>query len=132
MIVLDASAGIELLLETRGTGAAVRERLAATDGGVHVPHLFDVEIVSVLRRLERSGHLQPQRAIQALEALADLPLVRYPHWPLQARVWALRANVNPYDGVYLALAEVLEAVLLTGDAKLARVPGAGASVEVVA
>jgi predicted nucleic acid-binding protein len=131
VIVLDASAGVELLLATRGPGARVRERLRAENQGVHVPHLFDVEIMSVIRRLERGAVISRERAVQALHAAGELPLVRYPHWPLQRRVWGLRENVSAYDAVYLALAEALDAILLTADRKLEGVPGATARVEVI-
>lgn len=131
MIVLDASAGVELLLATRSLGVPVRERLLQENGRIHVPHLFDIEITSVIRRLERAGGVSGGRARQALSVLRDLPLARYPHWPLQDRVWRLRENLTPYDAVYVALAEALDGVLLTADRKLERVPGVYARVDVV-
>ena len=62
--------------------------------------------------------------------MAGLDIMRYPHDPLLPRVWELRMSVTAHDAVYLALAEVLEAPLLTLDRRLARVRGHGARVEV--
>lgn len=71
------------------------------------------------------------RGEQALEDLADLPLNRYPHDIFLGRIWALRRNLTAYDAAYLALAEALDAPLVTRDAALARAPGHHARVEVV-
>lgn len=129
MIVVDASAVLEVLLRT-DRAAAVEVRLFG-GGTLHAPHLLDVEVAQVLRRYERSGTLSPDRGRQALGVYLDLQLERYPHHPFLGRVWALRANVTAYDATYLALAEALDAPLLTTDRKLADVPGHGALVEVV-
>lgn len=130
MIVLDASAAVELLLWS-DAGRRVARRIADPAESLHAPHLLDVEVAQVLRRAERSGLLQPERALEALRSLADLGLARYGHGPLLSRAWELRRNCTAYDAVYLALAEALGAPLLTLDEGLARVPGARAAVEVV-
>ncbi len=131
MIVLDASAAVELLLGTR-LGGVVAARLLADGGPAHAPHLLDVEVASALRRGVARRVMHETRAAEALEDLGALALVRYPHGPLLARVWELRSRLSPYDGVYVALAEQLGAPLVTGDARLARAGGHGARVEVVA
>ena len=71
-----------------------------------------------------------ERAALALDDLAALPLQRYPHDMLVARIWELRKNATAYDAAYLALAESLGATLVTCDARLARVQGVAAKVEV--
>lgn len=130
MIVLDASAALELLLNTpRAQGIA--SRVLAPDETLHAPHLIDLEIAQVLRRWERSGALSVERATEALDELADLPLTRYPHQMLLTRVWGLRANATAYDAAYLILCEALGATLITCDAALASIPGHGARVEVM-
>jgi predicted nucleic acid-binding protein len=91
---------------------------------------MDVEVTQVLRRFVARGEIEPERARQALEDLADLPLQRYAHDVLLPRVWELRQNLTAYDAVYVALAEVLDAPLLTRDARILRAPGHGARVEV--
>ena len=130
MIVLDASAVIELLLGSRA-GATVARRIAPPGESLHAPHLIDLEVAQALRRYVRTGQMPDERAADALEDLADLDLSRYPHDLLLSRIWALRRNATAHDAAYLALAELLPALLITADARLAKVPGVRARVEVV-
>ena len=130
MIVIDASALVEVLLNTPAS-AKVTERLFGRNDTLHAPHLLDLEVAQVLRRYALSGEMSDERSEQALEDLADLPLNRYPHDIFLRRIWSLRRNLTAYDAAYLALAEALDAPLVTRDAALARVPGHRARVEVV-
>ena len=130
MIVLDASAALELLLNT-SRGKDVARLVFSAGRSLHVPHLFDVEVTHVLRRLVMRGEIEESRARQALHDLADLSLVRYPHDGLVPAIWALRDNATAYDATYLALTDALGATLLTCDAALATVPGTGRQVEIV-
>lgn len=130
MIVIDASAVVELLLATE-TGVHVRRRMWRSGETWHAPHLLDVEVAQALRRLERMRALDGTRGAEALQALGDLDVMRHPHDVLLPRVWALRANVTAYDAVYLALAEALAAPLVTSDGRLVSAPGHRARVEVV-
>ena len=130
MIVLDASAVVELLLDTV-TGRRVAVLIEDAALGLHVPHLLDVEVVSVLRRLVRERILDEEDAYTAIEDLLTLDLQRHSHEALLERAWALRAHVTPYDAVYVALAEALNATLLTCDGKLARAPGSKVRVELI-
>lgn len=132
MIVLDASAAIDLLLDRPPHGATIAAILTAEAPDVAAPHLLDVEVGQVLRRWILAGKLPAARARGAMADLADLTLVRYEHGPLVERALDLRANATVYDGVYLALAEALRATLVTRDAKLAGVPCCRARVRVVA
>jgi predicted nucleic acid-binding protein len=127
VIVVDASVVVELLLDSP-RGEHARSRMSET---VHAPHLLDLEVAQCLRRYERSGQIASARARGALEDLSELPIERYPHDLLLPRVWALRSNATAYDAAYLALAEALQATLLTADAKMASVRGHRARVEVV-
>jgi predicted nucleic acid-binding protein len=129
VIVLDASAVVELVLGS-SRSAAVRVRIERLDESLHAPHLLDVEVASALRRYQLSGELSSEEGREALVDLAGLDIVRYPHDPLLGRVWELRRSATAYDAVYLALAEVLDAPLLTLDRRLARTRGHGARVEV--
>jgi predicted nucleic acid-binding protein len=129
VIVVDASALLELLLQTEAA-KAVEARLF--DGStLHAPHVLDLEVAQVLRRYERIGDLSSQRGRAALDVLGAFRIERYPHYLFLSRVWSLRANVTAYDACYLALAEALDAPLLTRDRRLASVPGHGARVEVI-
>jgi len=130
VIVLDASAALELLLDTP-LGRRVGDRLALEGAPFHAPHLLDVEVLHVTRRLQAAGTLRVSRATQLLEDLAALPLERYPHLPLLGRAWSLRSSLTAYDATYVALAEALDATLLTCDARLGRAHGHGADVEVL-
>ncbi|MCZ6623221.1 MAG: type II toxin-antitoxin system VapC family toxin [Deltaproteobacteria bacterium] len=130
MIVIDASALLEVLLNTPAAGK-VAERLFAENDTLHAPHVLDLEVVQVLRRYTFSGEMDVERSEQALEDLADLPLNRYPHDVFLFRIWALRRNLTAYDAAYVALAEALDAPLITRDTALARAPGHHARVEVI-
>ena len=131
MIVLDASAALELLLN-RPLGKAVAERVFAPDEPLHAPHLVDLEIVHVLARLTRRGDVEPGRAWLAVERFGGLAVVRYPHEVLLPGIWALRENATAHDAAYLTFAAAPGAALVTCDAEPAGVPGSGARVEVVA
>ena len=130
MIVLDASAVLELLLVT-GKGGRVAERIAPPGETLHAPHLIDLEVAQVLRRYVARQQLDEARAAQAFDDLRDLDLSRYPHDVLLGRIWELRHDASAYDAACLALAEALGAPLLTSDARLGEVPDTGAQVEVL-
>ena len=130
MIVVDASALLELLLRT-SLGERVEVRLFADDDELHAPHLVDVEIVQALRRLVRSGEVPSGRAEEAIADLTDLDLHRHAHVDLLGRAWKLRDNISAYDAMYVALAEGLEAPVVTCDSPLAKAPGHRARVEVL-
>jgi predicted nucleic acid-binding protein len=116
--VADASAVVEFLLRTP-RGAMVEAVLTAPDTDLHVPALCDIEVAAVLRRLSRSV-LDAERRGQALADYADFPLTRHGHLSLLPRVLEMRDAFTAYDAAYVALAEVLEAGLLTADRRLAR------------
>ena len=84
----------------------------------------------MLRRLAFGGKLTEGVAEVALGELAALEIDRWEHPPLLRRAWALRGNVTIYDGLYVALAEALDAPLLTLDGRLAGAPGIAATIEV--
>lgn len=118
-----------------GVGAArVRERIEHEDAGgahesLHVPHLFEVEVLHAIRGLTLGARIPAQRGLRAVETLCDLRLTRYSHAPLVGRVWELRGNLTAYDAAYVALAEALDAPLVTTDGKLAQASGHRARVE---
>jgi predicted nucleic acid-binding protein len=131
VIVLDASAAIEWLTKSP-TGTKVDRRLFSSSADtLHAPHLLDVEVAQVLRRFVREKTMTASRGEEALQDLQDLPLSRYPHDILIPRVWELRATLTAYDAVYVALAEVLDAPLLTCDRKIALASSHRATVEVL-
>lgn len=129
MIVIDASAMVELLLQTE-LGTRVEARLFQ-DESIHAPHLLDVEVLQVLRRLVRAGQLPRQRAEEAIEDLTLLGVLRHPHADLLHRSWELRDHLTAYDALYVALAEALEATVLTCDGAIGAAPGHRARIEVI-
>jgi predicted nucleic acid-binding protein len=130
VIVVDASAVVELLLQTE-LGVIVERRLYGDDADLHAPHLLDVEVQSALRRLVHAGEVPPERGRQAIEDLGLLRVTRHGHIDLAARCWELRASLSTYDAVYVALAESLDASLLTCDAPLGAAVRKMVRVEVV-
>jgi predicted nucleic acid-binding protein len=130
VIVVDASALLEALLSTPAT-EAVERRLFGSRQTLHAPHLLDVEVAQVVRRYAAAGDIDHEHGRTALADLADFPLRRYPHSFLLPRVWELRNNLTAYDAVYVALAEALDASLVTHDRRLVAVSGHYARVELV-
>ena len=128
MIVLDASAAVDWLLQTPW-GQRVETRIYAGRETLHAPHLLDLEVTQVLRRLTQQGVVSATRTDEAVRDLMDLRLTRYPHFVLLPRIWRLRHNFSAYDAAYVALAEELGAPLITRESRLASASGHRATVE---
>ena len=121
-LVVDASSAVEFVLGSR-RGRRVRDVLRDHDGDLHAPELLIPESLSALRRLERLGDLTRARADEAARDVLDLPIRRYPSTALASRAWGLRGRFTIYDAHYIALAEGLDAVMVTGDQRFARQAG---------
>ena len=128
MIVLDASAAIDWLLQTPA-GQRIEKRIFSRNESLHAPHLLDLEVTQVLRRLVRDGTVLADLAERAIEDLLDLRMTRYPHYVLLPRIWQLRHNLSAYDAAYVALAEEIGARLVTRDGRLASASGHTAAIE---
>ncbi|MGH9510922.1 MAG: type II toxin-antitoxin system VapC family toxin [Terriglobales bacterium] len=128
MIVLDASAAVDWLLQTPA-GQSIESRIYSHKETLHAPHLLDLEVTQVLRRLVRQKVIPGYRADEAVRDLLDLRISRYAHFVLLARVWQLRHNFSTYDAAYIVLAEKLGAPLVTRDGRLASASGHAATVE---
>ena len=129
MIVVDASTVVAALLDSGSAGDGARDVML--DDEAHAPHLLDVEVLSAIRRHVLSGRLSPAAAGGAVDAVRELAVVRHGHDLLLERALELRDSVTAYDGVYVALAEILGATLVTGDRRLSRAAGLRCPVSVV-
>ena len=121
-VVIDASALVELVLHTT-RARAVDQAIGATD--MVAPDVVNLEVLSALRRLERTGKLSAQRANQAVDDLVTAAVRRFATLPLLPGAWTLRANVTASDACYVALARDLGCALVTGDPRLSRAPKLG-------
>jgi predicted nucleic acid-binding protein len=130
LIVVDASAIIEILLKTR-LAERCQYRIFDSQEQICAPFLLDIEVIQVLQRYALKCDITPERGNEALEDYIDFPIVRYPHEPLLPRVWELRNNLTAYDATYISLAELLKAPLITCDYKIAGAHGYSAAVEVI-
>lgn len=130
MIVADASVLVVALADDGADGDLARDRLRGER--LVAPHLVDVEVTSAWRRLAAAGELDERRAELARADLRDLRLDRVAHQPLLERAWALRPNLTTYDAVYVALAELIDTVLVTADGRLSAAPGPRCQIELLA
>jgi predicted nucleic acid-binding protein len=130
MMVLDASAALEMLLNA-SSAATLRDRVTSRHERVHVPHLIDLEILQVFRRFISRGAFDVPAAQAAMFEWGQLKLYRVAHIEFLDRILELRDNFTAYDAAYIALAEALDAPLVTHDAKFARTKGHNARVELI-
>ncbi|MCU1303179.1 MAG: PilT protein domain protein [Candidatus Sulfotelmatobacter sp.] len=128
MIVLDASAAIDWLLQTTA-GREIEKRIYSRGESLHAPQVLDLEVAQVLRRLVREGAVSAPRSDLVIEDLLDLRVTRYPHFVFLPRIWRLRDNFSAYDAAYVALTEKLGATLITRDARLASASARAVSIE---
>jgi predicted nucleic acid-binding protein len=121
-VVIDASALVHLIVQSE-RAPAVAQAVGATE--MVAPDVVNPEVLSILRRLERTGALAARQAVQAVDDLMDAPVRRFSTLPLLAEAWTLRANVSAADACYVVLARILRCPLVTADRKLSRAPGLG-------
>ncbi len=129
MLVVDAFCLFEVLTGS-SLAEPIRHRLALDEDHA-APHVIDVEVFSVIRREHRLGRLDRTAAHQAVQDLEDWPGERFGHRLLLARAWELRDTVRGWDAMYVALAEALDATLLTVDARLGTAKGPTCRMEVL-
>jgi predicted nucleic acid-binding protein len=120
-IVCDASAVVAMLLDAGPAGQWVTDVLTGAD--IFAPTLMPFECANVLRRQELGGVVSTDQAAQAHADLVDLSVELWPYEVLSDRVWGLRSNLSCYDAAYVAVAEILDAPLVTLDHRIKRAPG---------
>ena len=126
MIVVDASAIVDYVALKQID--SLPERLTQVET-LHAPHLIGVEVTHAVRGLVARGELSTDGAFLARRDAAEMSMTLYPHALLLERAWQLRDALSTYDAVYVALAELLPAPLVTCDARLARSTGHSAEIE---
>lgn len=132
MIVIDASAAVAMILGRESGAALALRAFGSDDAPVAAPAVIDLEVTHALRRLARDHGLGAVEAKEAFDAYRQMPIRTLDHRQLLGRIWSLRHHVTAYDAAYLALAEALDATLITCDRKLANAHGHTAKVEVYA
>ncbi len=120
-LVVDASAVLSALVDSGPTGQWTEALL--TEAALFAPVLIQVEVANVLRRASHSNEISNEVASLAYHDLLDLQIELFPYEPFAERIWALGANLTPYDAWYVAVAESIEAPLMTLDSRLAQAPG---------
>jgi len=121
LIVVDASVVVALLADAGDLGDWASAQVAGCR--LVAPDHLHVEVASALRRLERHGRLSLGAATRAHTRALSMPLQLAPYVALSSRVWERRGVLSAYNAAYVALAERLEAPLLTLDAEIADAPG---------
>ena len=129
MIVVDASVLANVVGDDGLDGRRARDELRSAARAT--PDLVDVETVAVLRKRWLGGTITDRRFATAIGDLEAIDVDRYPTLPMMQRAYDLRAYVTAYDATCVALAEVLECELLTGDQRLANAPGTRCAVRVL-
>jgi predicted nucleic acid-binding protein len=129
MLVVDASCLCEVLTGSPGA-EAVRRRLAA-DADHAAPHIVDVEVFGVIRQELMLGKLDQTAAELAIDDMRSWPGERFGHRFLLSRMWELRDTVRGWDALYVALAEALDATLVTTDRRLAAAAGPTCRIETI-
>jgi predicted nucleic acid-binding protein len=114
--VVDASAMVDYLVGT-DLGRHVESRLRGSEA--HVPAHFDAEVLSALGRLHRAGNLTEAEVEERLQRITAAPLRRHHIAPFLLGAWLRRHNLRLVDALYVELAEVIDATLLTTDSGLA-------------
>jgi predicted nucleic acid-binding protein len=130
LIVIDASVLANVIGDDGDDGDLARSEFRSADD-VAAPDLVDVETVAVLRKRWIAGSITARRFSSAITDLESIGIVRYPTLPLMRRAYELRHNVTAYDAAYVALAEILDCELLTGDGRLGDAPGPACSIRVL-
>jgi predicted nucleic acid-binding protein len=122
LIVVDSSAALDYLLGAAEAGW-VGEQLDRAEWRAHAPHLIDIEVVGVVRRFVLARELEAETGAEYVQRLTELPIHRYRHLELLERVWELRTTLTASDACFVALAEALDAPLVTTDRRLDRAHG---------
>ena len=127
-VVVDASVLVDALVGSHA--GDVHGHLG--DRPLMAPAHVDAEVLSALRGLMLGKHLSRQRCRDALLDFHELPLDRWALTPiLTDRAFDLADSMTAYDALYVAMAELADAPLVTRDARLARAAKRMVEVELI-
>jgi predicted nucleic acid-binding protein len=126
VIVLDASAGVEIVLWT-DEGSRLAHHIRDADE-VAVPDHLHLECAAALRRMELRGELTATDTQTAFDQMLALRVRRVDTAPLLREAWSMRPNVTVADALYVVIARRLDVALVTGDVRLAQAPRLGVRV----
>ena len=118
-LVVDASVAVKWFVEEEDTNRAFLLANGAEE--IHCPHLLASEVGSALWRKVLQGELEPGDARTGMESLARLPINWHADEALGADCLrlAFAHDRTVYDSMYLALANRLNARLVTADLRFA-------------
>ena len=119
-VVCDASSLVALLLDSGPDGRWVTEALRGAE--LVAPSLVGFEVANIIRRHDLAGLISSAQAAQAHADLVDLTIEYWPYELLASRVWQLRHNLSIYDASYVAVAELINATLVTLDRRIRGAP----------
>jgi predicted nucleic acid-binding protein len=122
LLVVDASIVVDLI--ARFQPEPIEQTIWAPQTRMAAPELLDVEVLHAMRRLDQNGQI-PQGRTNLVEQTLALPIRRYRHASLLDGIWSLRGHISAYDGAYVVLTRLLNAILITRDERLARASGLG-------
>jgi len=129
-VVIDASAGAEIVTDTRRGFALLR--LLPRDADPWVPEHFYAEVLAVIRHQTIVTHvLDEGHGRAASDRLAAWRLRRASIRPLLGAAWSYRHNMTAADALYVTLAEQLSGDFLTDDHNLVEAPTFPRSVNVL-
>ncbi len=120
-IILDSSVAIAALIDSGPVGEWAESILGS--GALAAPHLMPAEVANILRRSAAAGEVTADVASLAHAEFVGRRIELFPYAPFASRVWELRQNVTSYDAWYVALAEALQAPMVTLDRRLPRASG---------
>ncbi len=131
-VVVDASVVASALYPKDHRSVAAANRMRASRA-LYAPALLDFEVLQFIRRYASIDKELTRADIgETIDILFSFPIRRIDtDRALMGRTLDLRDKLTAYDASYVALAERLDATLVTADLKLAKAPGIRCAVEVI-
>jgi predicted nucleic acid-binding protein len=120
-VVVDASALFTVVDDAGVRGDEIAAAIASRT--IFVPTIAEYEVTNVIRRYQAAQRFDDGRATRLYRRFRAVPLRAVGFEYLAERIWELRHALRTADAAYVALAEMLDAELLTTAAHLRGAPG---------